>query len=208
MSAKNYEEQIHLRDLGADSRLTHLTYSTNKLISIISMAILKNILKPKLKKKSISTNDSSQDSLTESNTSEKSLIDSLSDQSVSSSSSFCFYSNLPILVSRNRKQSKENSGELNKILEKSIPDQNVLNDLCNLSELSMEFDEFESLHDESFDSSPSSTCSSSLNSFSSESFSLSSNSSESSLSSQSYDLESQIKTSQISFVFKSIIYHH
>ena len=111
-----------------------------------------------------------------------------------SSSSFCFYSNLPILASRNRKQSQENFGELSKILEKSIPDQNVLNDLCNLSELSMEF---ESLDDESFESSYSSICSSSLDSFSSESLSLSSNSSESSLSSQSYDLESRIKTSKI-----------
>ena len=47
MSAKSCEEQKYLLQLGAEMRLRLLAHSTNKLISIICMATLRNLLKSK-----------------------------------------------------------------------------------------------------------------------------------------------------------------
>lgn len=116
------------------------------------------------------------------------------DMSISSSSSFNFYPNLPILAQRSRKQSLESSTDLNRQMESDLPSQTVLNDLCNLSELSLDEDEFKvQLDSISCESSLSSVCSGT--STSCESLEFSSDSTGSSFSSQSYDLESRKQSS-------------
>ncbi len=96
LSARSSQEQKILLDLGAHTRLTLLAHSTNKLISMISIATLKNLLKMK-------NNGNSSDTITDST--------SGLDLSVSSSSSISLFTNIPILAGRSRMQRLETEKE-------------------------------------------------------------------------------------------------
>lgn len=191
MSAKSTEEQVILLDLGADEKLTEMAKTSNKLISIISMATLKNLQHHKSNRKCRVPNDSNNN-----NCYNNSFTDSTSglDLSVSSSSSFSFYPVLSMDQSQ-KKHPKQESHSIDKNNEVSISD--VLNKLNNLSDISFELSEMKDLDDDASNSSLSSICSPNTSKSSSDSLVFSSDSTTSTFSNQSYELERRIKTSKI-----------
>ena len=144
MSARCSKDQYLFFTLGAEARLKALTHSTNKLISMTSMATLKNLysshsitssaissmtnsllIPPHSPTFTVASSCSSSISNTfmPSPSSENSLDLSVSSSSSrlssSASSSFSYYSNPPMLANRSRKQMFESSQDFIKKVEKS-----------------------------------------------------------------------------------------